>query len=274
MTPNELTNGVINSCFYLLTKDIVRLYAAFNDGMINLLGKKTRRSRTKTKLELSLLHSEKYFDMNKKQCREALDIYKKFLDRTDKVGNFLKVAEVRKEKLEKKSARLDEKRSLSISFDVNEFVWIITKIALIVLRSIVWSKSNETGKRLRNRLNRKCSENKDLLVFVCIDLFCLIESSFSFCMNSEEPFTITRFVVRLTRVETKRAAAYFSLLLFSFYSFCFSVWSTKKPNKSFFFPQKTLWAETKFRRSSKEKLSSFVFRLREWNEAKFRICLE
>ncbi len=37
---------------------------------------------------------EKYFDMNKKQCREALDIYKKFLDRTDKVSNFLKVAEV------------------------------------------------------------------------------------------------------------------------------------------------------------------------------------
>jgi hypothetical protein len=32
--------------------------------------------------------------MNKKQCREALDIYKKFLDRTDKVSNFLKVAEV------------------------------------------------------------------------------------------------------------------------------------------------------------------------------------
>lgn len=37
---------------------------------------------------------EKYFDMNKKQCREGLDIYKKFLDRTDKVSNFLKVAEV------------------------------------------------------------------------------------------------------------------------------------------------------------------------------------
>ncbi|CAF1025194.1 unnamed protein product, partial [Didymodactylos carnosus] len=73
VTPNELTNGVINSCFFLLIKDLIRLFAAFNDGMINLL--------------------EKYFDMNKKQCREALDIYKKFLDRTDKVSNFLKVAE-------------------------------------------------------------------------------------------------------------------------------------------------------------------------------------
>ena len=39
--------------------------------------------------------------MNKKQCREALDIYKKFLDRTDKVSNFLKVAEVRRNKTRK-----------------------------------------------------------------------------------------------------------------------------------------------------------------------------
>ena len=32
--------------------------------------------------------------MNKKQCREALDLYKKFLIRMDRVGEFLKVAEV------------------------------------------------------------------------------------------------------------------------------------------------------------------------------------
>lgn len=31
--------------------------------------------------------------MNKKQCREALDLYKKFLLRMDKVADFLKVAE-------------------------------------------------------------------------------------------------------------------------------------------------------------------------------------
>lgn len=38
--------------------------------------------------------AEKYFDMNKKQCRDALDLYKKFLIRMDRVGEFLKVAEV------------------------------------------------------------------------------------------------------------------------------------------------------------------------------------
>ncbi|GAB1605611.1 phosphatidylinositol-binding clathrin assembly protein LAP isoform X6 [Argonauta hians] len=72
-TPNELTNGVINACFLLLFKDLIRLFACYNDGIINLL--------------------EKYFDMNKKQCKEALDIYKKFLVRMDKVSEFLKVAE-------------------------------------------------------------------------------------------------------------------------------------------------------------------------------------
>ena len=37
--PNELTNGVINSCFVLLSKDLIRLFACYNDGVINLLGK-------------------------------------------------------------------------------------------------------------------------------------------------------------------------------------------------------------------------------------------
>ncbi|KAL5011159.1 hypothetical protein ScPMuIL_013464 [Solemya velum] len=72
-TPNELTNGVVNACFMLLFKDLIRLFACYNDGIINLL--------------------EKYFDMNKKQCKEALDIYKKFLVRMDRVSEFLKVAE-------------------------------------------------------------------------------------------------------------------------------------------------------------------------------------
>ncbi|XP_021373628.1 phosphatidylinositol-binding clathrin assembly protein LAP-like isoform X9 [Mizuhopecten yessoensis] len=70
---NELTNGVINATFLLLFKDLIRLFACYNDGVINLL--------------------EKYFDMNKKQCKDALDGYKKFLVRMDKVSEFLKVAE-------------------------------------------------------------------------------------------------------------------------------------------------------------------------------------
>lgn len=37
---------------------------------------------------------EKYFDLNRKQCKEGLEIYKKFLVRMDKTAEFLKVAEV------------------------------------------------------------------------------------------------------------------------------------------------------------------------------------
>ncbi|CAC5367436.1 PICALM [Mytilus coruscus] len=37
-TPNELTNGVMNACFLLLFKDLIRLFACYNDGVINLLG--------------------------------------------------------------------------------------------------------------------------------------------------------------------------------------------------------------------------------------------
>ncbi|XP_040555054.1 uncharacterized protein LOC772071 isoform X7 [Gallus gallus] len=71
--PNELTNGVINAAFMLLFKDSIRLFAAYNEGIINLL--------------------EKYFDMKKNQCREGLDMYKKFLGRMTKLSEFLKVAE-------------------------------------------------------------------------------------------------------------------------------------------------------------------------------------
>ncbi|XP_066979998.1 phosphatidylinositol-binding clathrin assembly protein LAP isoform X18 [Macrobrachium rosenbergii] len=72
-TANELSNGVINSGFMLLFRDLIRLFACYNDGIINLL--------------------EKYFEMNKKQARDALDCYKKFLIRMDRVSEFLKVAE-------------------------------------------------------------------------------------------------------------------------------------------------------------------------------------
>ncbi|CDQ77834.1 unnamed protein product [Oncorhynchus mykiss] len=71
---NELTNGVINSAFMLLFKDSIRLFAAYNEGVINML--------------------EKYFDMKKNQCKDALEIYKTFLNRMTKLSEFLKVAEI------------------------------------------------------------------------------------------------------------------------------------------------------------------------------------
>lgn len=37
--PKELNNGIINAAFLLLFKDLVKMFASYNDGIINLLGR-------------------------------------------------------------------------------------------------------------------------------------------------------------------------------------------------------------------------------------------
>uniref|UniRef100_A0AAY4CXY3 ENTH domain-containing protein n=1 Tax=Denticeps clupeoides TaxID=299321 RepID=A0AAY4CXY3_9TELE len=74
VTPSDLTSGVVHDAFMLLFRDSVRLFAAYNEGVINLL--------------------EKYFDMKKSQCTEALEIYTQFLSRMTRLSEFLKVSEV------------------------------------------------------------------------------------------------------------------------------------------------------------------------------------
>ncbi|XP_045901061.1 clathrin coat assembly protein AP180 isoform X6 [Micropterus dolomieu] len=69
----ELNNGVINACFLLLFKDLIKLYACYNDGIINLL--------------------EKFFQMKRSQCKDGLEIYKRFLTRMTRVSEFFKIAE-------------------------------------------------------------------------------------------------------------------------------------------------------------------------------------
>ena len=93
-TAQDLNNGVINSAFVLLFKDLIRLFACYNDGIINLLGTVTLLFGVGCHLISIFLLSEKYFEMNKRNAKEALDIYKKFLIRMDRVAEFLKVAEV------------------------------------------------------------------------------------------------------------------------------------------------------------------------------------
>ncbi|XP_016125832.1 clathrin coat assembly protein AP180-like isoform X3 [Sinocyclocheilus grahami] len=71
--PKDLNNGIINAAFMLLFKDLIKLFASYNDGIINLL--------------------EKYFKMKKSECKDSLDIYKKFLTRVTKIAEFMKIAE-------------------------------------------------------------------------------------------------------------------------------------------------------------------------------------
>jgi len=73
-SPDDIhRNSLMRVAFSLLFRDLIRLFATYNDAIINLL--------------------EKYFSMNKKNAREAFEFYKKFLTRMDKVAEFLKVAE-------------------------------------------------------------------------------------------------------------------------------------------------------------------------------------
>nr|XP_023682373.1 clathrin coat assembly protein AP180-like [Paramormyrops kingsleyae] len=71
--PKELSNGVIKASFLLLFKDLVKLFACYNDGIINLL--------------------EKYFKMKKAECKDGLEIYKRFLTRMTRISEFFKLAE-------------------------------------------------------------------------------------------------------------------------------------------------------------------------------------
>lgn len=71
-SPDDIhRNSLMRFGFSLLFRDLIRLFATYNDAVINLL--------------------EKYFTMNKKCAKDALDYYKKFLTRMDKVSEFLKV---------------------------------------------------------------------------------------------------------------------------------------------------------------------------------------
>ncbi|KAG5449716.1 leucine aminopeptidase/pepditase M28/metalloprotease [Clonorchis sinensis] len=69
----DLNNAIINAAFLLLYKDLIRLFASYNEGMMNLI--------------------EKYFSLRRKQCRAGLDLYHAFPDLQAKLTEFLSVAE-------------------------------------------------------------------------------------------------------------------------------------------------------------------------------------
>ncbi|CAH8608317.1 unnamed protein product [Schistosoma rodhaini] len=72
-TLNELSNSLLRVAHLSLYRDLIRLYAVYNEGMINLIGR--------------------YFTMSKRDCRVSLEIYKNFLKRMESMNTFVKVAE-------------------------------------------------------------------------------------------------------------------------------------------------------------------------------------
>ncbi|XP_057711028.1 phosphatidylinositol-binding clathrin assembly protein isoform X3 [Corythoichthys intestinalis] len=128
--PNELTNGVINSAFMLLFKDSIRLFAAYNEGVINLL--------------------EKYFDMKKNQCKDALDIYKKFLYRMTKLSEFLKVAEAPSsllEALEQHLASLEGKKTKELNPDTRAST-LSNAVSCLASADLSFARMDEKEKQL------------------------------------------------------------------------------------------------------------------------------
>ncbi|XP_049798979.1 phosphatidylinositol-binding clathrin assembly protein-like [Schistocerca nitens] len=70
---DDLSNGIIVMAVNLLFRDLIRLFVFYNEGVINLL--------------------RRYFDMRKKQCENALTLYKNFLVRLEWIPDFIKFCE-------------------------------------------------------------------------------------------------------------------------------------------------------------------------------------
>lgn len=68
---NELTNGVINTAFMLLFKDSIRLFAAYNEGVINMLGEPSTRHQPHP--ELSSIDSTLHLHRNLPQILRSQD---------------------------------------------------------------------------------------------------------------------------------------------------------------------------------------------------------
>ena len=69
---NEINNDVILTAFRLLVNDLLALFQELNEGVINIL--------------------EHYFEMSKVDAESSLKIYKKFVDQTKYVIDYLRVA--------------------------------------------------------------------------------------------------------------------------------------------------------------------------------------
>lgn len=73
LNKSEMVNSIMITAYRMLSKDALRLYACYNDGVISLL--------------------EKFFDLPKKECADALELYRIFLTRSEQLAQFLKNSE-------------------------------------------------------------------------------------------------------------------------------------------------------------------------------------
>ncbi|VDN11168.1 unnamed protein product [Dibothriocephalus latus] len=95
-TEKDLNNQIINAAFLLLYKDLIRLFASYNEGMMNLIGKSLYKLCVKHLYVVNIMQPKfKHSAGTLHHCRIALDLYSNFPEVMDKVDSFLTVAEVR-----------------------------------------------------------------------------------------------------------------------------------------------------------------------------------
>lgn len=111
-----------------MVKDLLVLFQAGNEGIINLLGESSRLAPTSfrfhpllllSKLLLTFTHfgsKEHYFEMEHKQAADALTLYKSFCTQTKKVVEYLKYAKELNNIIDVPIPNLKHVRFISILF--------------------------------------------------------------------------------------------------------------------------------------------------------------
>lgn len=91
---DEIDNEITLQAFKLLVEDLLALFQAVNEGVINILGMCGLESWLWTSMGCVLTDhvTEHYFAMSKPDARESLDIYKKFAKQTEAVIDYLSMA--------------------------------------------------------------------------------------------------------------------------------------------------------------------------------------
>jgi len=88
---NEPENEITVTVFRLLVLDLLALFQALNQAMINILGKTCSVSELSTGLSLTP-SSGHFFEMSKTDAERAMDIYRTFTRQTDFVVQYLSIA--------------------------------------------------------------------------------------------------------------------------------------------------------------------------------------
>ncbi|SRR5713226_1793615 len=89
---DDLEDPLTTAALQMLVKDLLILFQAVNEGVINALGKCCSRASRKRLSIFDLFNTEHYFEMSHVDAEQALVIYRHFCKQADHAVEFLGVA--------------------------------------------------------------------------------------------------------------------------------------------------------------------------------------